>query len=186
MNTRRLKKFVLSALVFSIAAGSLPNLAEAGGREKQTFRHQTTSTLKAKRPGSGPVIANPGADIIVLPKYGGNGGLPNTGFCGSWNGGNQSVKLVVKNNGATQAAASVTYVEFRANFAPYQWPVNVATPALAPGQTQNVSVPIPADAWSHNAHPSVNFYLAGDVLKMVAETNETNNSKLSSCIGPAT
>lgn len=129
--------------------------------------------------GNGYADAKP--DLIILPKYNGNNGLPNTGYCGPWNGGHQSVIFYVKNAGDKMAAASNVYIGFGGGLVAIK-PV----PAIGAGQQVQIGQLIPQNAWSNHAHPSANFLIAADHNDDLDEESVTNNYGQSTCIGPAT
>jgi len=169
MNRPLLKIALLAA---GIGASALPVLADG-------------LSLSAGQPkgeqGKGVLKGVGSPDLVVLPRYAGNTFLPNTGFCGPWNGGNQSVRFYVRNVGSEAAPASVAYVGFGGSLT-----ATVNVPALAPGQQSSRSVAVPIAAWgSSQLHGSVNFLIAADHNDNVPESNVSNNYAQSSCIGPA-
>jgi hypothetical protein len=120
-------------------------------------------------------------DLIIEPRYAGNSGLPNTGFCGPWNGGNQKAYFYVKNIGAEAAPASDVYVGFGGGLT-----AMVAVPALQPGQSTLRNTSIPLAAWGGSQmHGVVNFLIAADHNDEVPESNVANNYGEGTCIGPA-
>ncbi|MCZ4280284.1 hypothetical protein O4H49_05820 [Kiloniella laminariae] len=165
----------------------------------RTLRPQAQSlSNRSTRPTvSGPVIfgapGGPGIpDLVVLPAYGGSSGMPNTGYCGSWNGGNQSVRWIVRNNGTAQAASSAVSLGFAVPLGqPWseKYPTNqvLNVPSLAPGQQIQMSFAIPAVSWSPTAHPSVTFGFAADYHQDNLEQGGEGNNLVSNafCLGPA-
>jgi hypothetical protein len=143
------------------------------------------STLRAQpgAPTAGGIIAQGPAkpDLIILPRYAGNNGQPQSGYCGPWNGGNQSVQFYVKNIGGAASAHSVVQVNFGGK--------NVGTlqvPALAPNQQTLRSKSIPLAAWGPSQyHASVQFLIAADHNDDMVEASEANNYGQSTCVGPA-
>lgn len=124
---------------------------------------------------------NGSADLIIEPRYSGHNGLPGTGFCGPWNGGNQKLWFHVTNIGSAPAPASQTHVGFGGALS-----ATIMVPALQPGQTVLRSVAIPLAAWGDSQmHGVVNFLIAADHSDAVAEASVTNNYGQGSCVGPA-
>ncbi len=122
------------------------------------------------------------ADLVILPRYSGNSGLPGSGFCGPWNGGNQKVYFYVKNIGNGVAAASDAYIGFNDGYNS-----TITVPQLAPNQSTLRSKTIPAGAWGPTQyHSSVQFLIAADQNDDTNETNDSNNYGQSTCMGPAT
>lgn len=122
------------------------------------------------------------ADLVILPWHGGNTGLPNSGFCGPWNGGNQKVFFYVKNIGSGVAASSDVYIGFNDGYNS-----TITVPQLAPNQSTLRSKTIPAGAWGPSQyHSSVQFLIAADHNDDTTETNDSNNYGQSTCNGPAT
>lgn len=120
-------------------------------------------------------------DLIILPRYSGNNGQPNTGYCGAWNGGNQNVQFYVKNIGSAASPSSVVQVNFGgSNYG------TVGVPSLAPNQQTLRSRSIPSAAWGPTQiHASVQFLIAADHDDDMIEGSETNNYGQSKCVGPA-
>lgn len=185
--TRSLSKSLYVALAGAVVAAGFAAAADAAELRKSGTRlklkaaqsHQTGTTGATGIAGNG--YAHAKADLVIVPQYGGSGGLPGTGYCGPWNGGNPSVKFFVRNIGAKPAPASDVYVGFGgSNF------VLKPVPALGAGQQVAVSHAIPASAWSHHAHPSAGFLIAADHHDDVIEESTTNNYGDGICIGPAT
>ena len=158
---------------------------------------RTTPTVKAPPVVGGGVIISRGVakpDLILVYPYdvpcmNGNcalpptSHLPNTGFCGPWNGGNQQVRLKIANVNATPAAATQVRISYLYSGAGLQSVANV--PALASGQTHVVNFNVPAGAWAPGLHSSLHYTIQADSGLVVAESNESNNSATSHCIGPA-
>ncbi|WP_421783521.1 hypothetical protein [Kiloniella litopenaei] len=143
---------------------------------------------------TGPVYGLPNGtpDLVVLPASGGTNGMPNTGYCGSWNGGNQSIRWIIRNVGTGMAPASVVSVGFDVPLGqpwndtyPTQQSLNV--PPLAPGQQFMMSHPIDPVSWSPTAHPLVSFGFFADYHANIDEISEANNHvEYARCLGPAT
>ncbi|WP_020593466.1 hypothetical protein [Kiloniella laminariae] len=158
---------------------------------------QSLSNRSSRPTAPGPVIFGaPGGtgtpDLVVLPAYGGSSGMPNTGYCGSWNGGNQSVRWIVRNTGTAQAASSVVSLGFAVPLGqPWsdKYPTNqvINVPALAPGQQIQMAYAIPAISWTPTAHPSVTFGFAADYHQDNLEQGGEGNNLVSNafCLGPA-
>jgi len=121
-------------------------------------------------------------DLIIKPRYAGHSGLPETGFCGPWNGGNQKVYFYVTNTGSEAAPASKAFVSFGGDLSKM-----VGVPGLAPGQSTLRSATIPDAAWGPGGqiHGVVDILIAADHHDEVPEANVTNNYGEGSCIGPA-
>lgn len=121
-------------------------------------------------------------DLIIEPRYAGTNGLPKTGFCGPWNGGNQKAYFYVKNIGAEAAPASDVYIGFGGDLTQI-----LGIPALQPGQSTLRSTAIPYEAWGPGGqiHGVVNLLIAADHNDDVAEGNVSNNYGEGACIGPA-
>jgi hypothetical protein len=120
-------------------------------------------------------------DLIIEPRYAGNSGLPGSGFCGPWNGGNPRVYFYVRNTGLEPAPASDAYVFFGKT-------LNASTgvPALDAGEQSLRSVAIPEAAWGPSPdHGAVDFLIAADHNDDVPEDDVTNNYGEGTCFGPA-
>lgn len=178
------RSIILTVNAVAIAAGLFAATAEAGeNRLRLKAKTAKVQTLKRSKSATG-VLAGTGTirpDLIITPRYGGNSGLPNSGYCGSWNGGNQKVMFYVRNTGTANAPASHVYVGFtEGGF------TTLPVPALAPGGQVLRSYDIPLAAWGPSQyHSSANFLIAADHNDAMVETSETNNYGQSSCIGPA-
>ncbi|WP_343562000.1 CARDB domain-containing protein [Kiloniella sp. b19] len=136
---------------------------------------------------AGPAILNgvgtPGQpDLVIEPWRNGTGGLPNSGYCGPWNGGNMAVKFYVVNKGNALAGPTVAQVNFGGtNYG------TVPVPAIAPNAKRLITSQIPLAAWGPNQyHASVNFLIAADHNDALNETDVTNNYGQGKCMGPAT
>jgi hypothetical protein len=185
-------KRILSITLHAVVAGAIfatgltANADAAELRTSKTkLKLKTAQTMQTGKAGATGLAGNgyvdAKADLIIVPQYGGSGGLPGTGYCGPWNGGNPSVKFFVKNIGDKAAPASDVYIGFGgSNFAVK------AVPAIGAGQQVAVSHPIPANAWSNHAHPSVQVLVAADHNDDVTEESVANNYGNGTCIGPAT
>jgi len=178
-----LRSFFKSATILGVVTATLVNVAAAN---TDTQRKQRLMIGKAPGPtatfnpqlGFG-TIGKP--DLIILPRYAGNSNMPNTGYCGAWNGGNQSVRFYVKNIG--NAVAPQSYVQV--NFGGSNYGL-VAVPSLAPNKQIARSRAIPASAWSPGGHSSVQFLIAADHNDAMNEISVTNNYGQGTCQGPAT
>jgi cysteine-rich repeat protein len=97
---------------------------------------------------------------------------PNSQFCQR----NAQGQLVVsvKNQGTTNAVASMTRVAFNPGGT-----VLVATPAITAGQTATVAVDIPGACWNMDC----DFTITVDANGAVNEANEGNNSANGLCLG---
>jgi hypothetical protein len=169
MNHPFLKTIVLAV---GIAATAVQVVADTPARAGATPKHEL---------GVGVLKGTGTPDLIILPRYAGNNDMPSTGYCGPWNGGNQSVRFYVRNVGSAQAPASDVYVFFGGNLIEM-----VAVPALGPGQQSSRSVAIPLAAWGPSQiHGSANFLIAADHNDEVPEDDVTNNYGQGSCLGPA-
>lgn len=188
-----MKRFTsLTALTLALAtavAAPVSVAQAADGKQKllrTTPKAQTTLRAQRATPQRGLKIGNRqgGAgqpDLVILPRYGGTNGLPQTGFCGPWNGGNQQVHFYVRNIGSAPMPSSVVQVNFGGNN--YG---NVAVPALAPNQQTLRTRSIPLAAWgSSQMHGNVQFLIAADHNDAMVEASEANNYGQSNCIGPA-
>ncbi|MEO1138220.1 MAG: CARDB domain-containing protein [Pseudomonadota bacterium] len=171
---------IRSALTASvILAGFAATVDAAELRKKQSRGHQqaigglTTGTSKG---GTGNF-----PDLIVFASNAITNGLPGTGFCGAWNGGNPSLNIVVGNVGNVQAGQSQLSVQFSNGSID-----NVNVPALNSGQNAVINVPIPGSAWTAPFHGHVQFDITANSTNVVPEGNLSNNTESSICIGPAT
>lgn len=188
MNNRNLRNAIFVLVAAAFAAGPMIGAAEAGKKKRGLKKLAAEQTLKKKRKRGAVLKGNSNGagkpDLVVQARFNGNNGLPNTGYCGAWNGGNQSVVWRLKNVGSVPSPASQVWVSFDPQ--DFNMLMKVNAPALAPGQTANMHVNIPAGAWSNNAHPSVNFSWHADGQWIIDEASEANNGGSSNCIGPAT
>jgi hypothetical protein len=141
-----------------------------------------THTSAGIKPFAKGVLKGAGSpDLIIEPRYAGNSGLPQTGFCGPWNGGNQKAYFYVKNVGSEAAPASDVYIGFGGALT-----AMVAVPALQPGQSTLRNTSIPLAAWGDSQiHGVANFLIAADHNDEVPESNVANNYGEGTCIGPA-
>lgn len=181
-----INNMIRSALTASVIVAGLAAQSEAAELRKKTKRAQPQATLQINQTKSatgvlsGTMELRP--DLVILPAAGGNSGQPNSGYCGPWNGGDQSVRFYVRNIGNTQASASHVQVNFGG---PYHDMLQV--PALAPNQQVLMTRDIPIGAWgSTQIHSSANFLIAADHLDAMNEVSEANNYGQSKCVGPAT
>jgi hypothetical protein len=159
-------------LAVGIAAIAVQVVAETPSR---------TSATPKRELGIGGLKGAGAPDLIIVPRYAGHSGMPTTGFCGPWNGGDQSVRFYVRNVGAAQAPASDVYVGFGGSLTE-----TVAVPALGPGQQTARSVEIPLAAWGPSQmHGVASFLIAADHNDEVPEDDVTNNYGEGSCVGPA-
>ncbi|MFD2205433.1 CARDB domain-containing protein [Kiloniella antarctica] len=177
---------------YKVIVPTRPNAPKAIVQKKQTPARART----IKKPNNGPVFGLPGGtgtpDLVVLPASAGSSGMPNNGYCGSWNGGNQSIRWIIRNNGTALAPASVVSVGFDVPLGlpwndtyPAQQSLNV--PPLAPGQQFLMSHPIAPASWTPTGHPSVRFGFFADYHATINEISEANNHVEDAfCLGPAT
>ncbi|WP_417454429.1 CARDB domain-containing protein [Kiloniella sp.] len=157
-------------------------------------RKNVAPTRSLNKRSNGPVYGLPNGtpDLVVLPASAGTNGMPNSGYCGSWNGGNQSIRWLIRNVGTGMAPASVVSVGFDVPLGqpwndtyPTQQSLNV--PPLAPGQQFAMSHPIDPVSWSPTAHPIVSFGFFADYHATIDEVSEANNHvEYARCLGPAT
>ncbi|VAW00065.1 hypothetical protein MNBD_ALPHA07-1925 [hydrothermal vent metagenome] len=187
MENSMINNIKLIALVSAMIVG-------AATADAQELRNKRSKSPKAKIqmpiPQTGPKLGlNAGrlggagkADLVILPRYSGNSGQPGSGFCGPWNGGNQTVYFYVKNIGNGVAASSDVYIGFNGGYNS-----TITVPQLAPNQRTLRSKTIPAGAWGPTQyHSSVQFLIAADQNDDTTETNVSNNYGQSTCVGPAT
>jgi len=175
-----LKNALQSVITASVIGTGFATATEAAElRQKSKRGHQIgiySLTLGITKGGGGA------ADLAIFPANGGSNGQPNSGYCGPWNGGNQSVRFYVRNVGNANATASHVQVNFGG---PYHGLVQV--PALGPNQQILITEAIPIAAWGASQyHSSVDFLIAADHLDAMNEPNEGNNFGQSLCMGPAT
>ena len=177
-----------AVLTASIIVAGFAATSDAAELRKKSKRLQVQRGVQMQNSQSGAGnfadngYADAKPDLIIVPKYnGGNNGLPNTGYCGPWNGGQPSVIFYVKNAGNKMAAASDVYIGFGGGLIAIK-PV----PAIGAGQQVQIGQLIPPNAWSNQAHPSVNFLIAADHNDDLDEESVANNYGQSTCIGPAT
>ncbi len=112
---------------------------------------------------------------------GGGGGLPdlipipgpNGDFCHRDPTGGRLI-VTVKNQGTADAGPSVVKVTFSNGPS-----ATAAVPLLTPGNSTDVSVPIPGGCFS----PDCGFRIVVDSTAVVAESNELNNTASGTCIG---
>lgn len=103
-------------------------------------------------------------DLIPVPDANGS-------FCRIRDG---QLIVTVRNQGTGPAGPSTTEVDFGSH-----GKVNAPTPALGPGASIDVSVPIPAGCFSPDCH----FRITVDALNQVIESNEGNNTASGFCLG---
>lgn len=182
-----MKRFIFSSLVAAVALsaagasaqsitlGAGSNDRRGGGGLSVGVGINIGNLIGKRQNGTGQ------PDLVVVPWKNGSNGQPNTGFCGPWNGGNQTVKFYIRNAGSGAAGPSMAYVGFQTN----TYLINV--PALNPGQQALVTRAIPAQAWGPSQyHSSVAFQIAADHLDQTTESPVTNNYGNGHCVGPAT
>ncbi len=169
----------LSTLTTAILAVTLGLTAGASAQQNRLGIAGDTRERPTLRVGPSHGAGQP--DLIIEPRYNGNNGLPGSGFCGPWNGGNQRVYFYVRNIGSAPAPASDVQVNFGGqNFG------TLAIPSLSPNQVTLRNTAIPLAAWGPTQyHGSVNFLIAADHNDDMTETSETNNYGQGKCIGPA-
>ncbi len=178
---------VMLAALLAASAGTPANAAQPDERmfevlepvKKKKQRHQT------KRPGS--FTAKKYVDLTPLAKFpvGSLPGAPNSGFCGSNQGGGVAkyVLVGVKNNGTKPGGAFINRVTFpdakpseRVQEDPYQ--------DSGPGfGTAFIGFKIPASAWKNG---KAKYVIKVDAKLDVKETNEGNNIATGYCVEPAT
>ena len=167
---------ILTASVILAGFAATADAAELR-KKQQRVQKQAAGSLTLGTTGGGGA-----ADLVILPANGGNNGQPGTGFCGPWNGGDQSVRFYVRNVGSANATASHVQINFGGAFHGMR-----QVPALAPNQQVLITEEIPLAAWGPSQyHSSVNFLIAADHLDAMNEPNEGNNFGQSLCVGPAT
>jgi len=187
---KRFASHTLKSLSMIAVLSTTVSAVDAASSKNSALRAQpvASTTLRAQRaaPKNGLAIRNRqgGAgkpDLIILPRYSGNSGLPHSGYCGAWNGGNQKVQFYVKNVGSVASPNSVVQVNFGgSNYG------TIGVPSLAPNQQTLRSRSIPSEAWGPSPyHASVQFLIAADHNDDMVEDSETNNYGQSTCMGPA-
>ena len=82
--------------------------------------------------------------------------------------------VTVRNQGLGTAGPSITHVDFSGGGAG-----SMPTPSLAPGQSVDLSFPIPPGCFS----PDCGFKITVDANGNVVEANEANNTASGICIG---
>lgn len=146
--------------------------------------------IQAPTPGQDPI--NPiigflvegvlASDLVVLPYAEGPTGPQGSGFCGTWDGTQQKVRMVIKNAGATPSNPSQMSLTFR-NPDDQSWEMSVVhLPAIAAGQSETIFYPIPNWAWSVEATSKAVFAGAIDIKGATAEKNEDNNVYGGTCL----
>lgn len=148
--------------------------------------------------GTGPIISSGvgSPDLIVAPPYlipciddirncraPRMTHLPESGYCGPWNGGNQKVRLNVINIGTAQSGLTQVNIEYLYSGAGLT--AAAVVPSLQPGETFLVEFSVPAGAWAPGGHSSYHYRLIVDIPGSVSESNEGNNVETSHCLGPA-
>jgi len=103
-------------------------------------------------------------DLIPVPDATGS-------FCRVEDG---ALIVTVRNQGLATAGPSTTHVDFSGGGA-----VSMPTPSLAPGQSVDLSFPIPPGCFS----PDCGFKITVDANGDVVEANEANNTATGICIG---
>lgn len=167
---------ILTASVIVAGFAATADAAELRKNQQRVEKQAVGGLTLGRTNGTGA------ADLMIVPASGGSNGQPNTGYCGAWNGGDQSVRFYVRNVGSANASASHVQINFGG---PYHGMRQV--PALAPNQQVLITEAIPLGAWGHSQyHGSVNFLIAADHLDAMNEPNEGNNFGQSQCVGPAT
>jgi hypothetical protein len=201
MNSKRVLTCTTLALAAAIQA--LPQSA-VGSPPKRTLpalsakpAAQAPTTVKALEPQRKPAagIARAGnakllgaplqADLLIAAYYGDGGlpeGFPGTGYCdpNPAGGASNKVRLRVKNQGATQAAASVLRVDFASGGSVF---LNV--PALAPDAETSGAAVIPAGCYPPGFSTNCQFNITVDANAQVSESSEFNNHAMSYCVAPA-
>ena len=121
-------------------------------------------------------------DLIPLPAFAppsptAPGALPQN-YCYSTTGGQRAdaIRIRVRNQGAGNAAESITEVAFGNN-----GPIQVATPAIAAGAEALLDVMIPRGCFVGES--SCTFKIRVDATSVLDESNEGNNDTSSHCPG---
>ena len=161
----------------TLAALSLITAVTASVADASDRRFQ----LKVQGPQLG-LTASILPDLIVTPNKPGQTGLPNTGVCGAWQPGYNTVHFRVKNVGAAQAGQSDLVIVFKKNGASVGGGA-VQIPPMGPGQQRFVTYPVPAAA-QPGYNDAFEIVVAADTSHDVVETNDKNNSMAAICVGP--
>ncbi len=181
---------MLGVAAFSILIAGSASMANASSSSKERLENSRPSggtkvnPTHTKRPGKfapapftdlAPLAPNP---VGPLP------GAPNSGFCGTNQGGGVAkvVLTSVKNNG-TKAGGNFHNKVIFLDAAPadrvHEDPYTDAGPGFTPAK---VFFNIPASAWKNG---KARFTFIVDSRKKVSETNENNNKVTSYCVEPA-
>ncbi len=183
-------------LAISVAIATMATMmgnANAAGGAKTTFErtkpHVNVSPVprsKDKRTSSGGLKPKPFVDLYPTAKFpaGPFPGAPNSGFCGTNNGGAAKYILVgAKNHGTKPGGNFINRVTFP-NALPSERVVEDPYTESGPGfGTAYIAFPIPASAWKNG---KAQYVIKVDAKSDVAETNESNNKAVGYCKAPAT
>lgn len=106
-------------------------------------------------------------------------GAPGTGFCGpqSSDGSLPDAVAIIANRGMKEASATTA----RFDFGPYGQ-LDRPVPALAPGQTHNISAPIPRQCFGSGRLNTCAFDVVADHAMVAPESLETNNIRRGHCL----
>lgn len=130
------------------------------------------------------VVASPYASLCIGCRVPASAHLPESGYCGPWNGANQKVRVNVVNAGSAPSGPSQVRINFLYSGSGLQAIANVP-PIDAGNGSYLVEFNVPAGAWSPGGHSSYHFTLTADSSGAVSESNEGNNTATSYCMGPA-
>lgn len=169
--------------MISLAAAMALNTAAADAAELRKSR-KTTAQIKIHNAqsvgslsaGGTQGIAKP--DLRIEPWKGGSSGMPNTGYCGPWNGGNMKIYFYVKNVGNAAIQPTLGITEFEGGKF-----VTFGAPALSPGQKKLVSMTLPANA-IEGLNDSTSFTMKANYMHKFGESNYLNNGSTGHCLGP--
>ncbi|MCG8492411.1 MAG: hypothetical protein MI743_12405 [Sneathiellales bacterium] len=190
---------LLAASVALATAFNLVGNAQAAGGAKETFERtkphmkvsptpQKPERKKAGKPNRavGGFKPKPFVDLYPAAKFpaGPFPGAPNSGFCGTNNGGAAKYILVgAKNNGTKAGGQFINRVTFP-NALPSERVIEDPYIDSGPGfGTSYIAFPIPASAWKNG---KAKYVIKVDSKLDVKETNEGNNIATGYCKAPAT
>ena len=187
---KTLHTILLGAAAFSILiAGSAATASAASPSKERLETSKPTGGVKVnpthtKRPSN--LAPAPFTDLVPLAPnpVGSLPGAPNSGFCGTNQGGGVAkvVLTSVKNNG-TKAGGNFHNKVIFTDAAPadrvHEDPYTDAGPGFTPAK---IFFNIPASAWKNG---KAKFTFIVDSRKKVSETNENNNKVSSYCVAPA-
>lgn len=109
--------------------------------------------------------------------------LPDSGYCGPWDGGDMKIRLIVLNFSSIPAGASQVRIDYLYHGQGLFSVANV--PALGHNEIHALEFDVPDGAWAPGLHSSLHFTIGADSAGHVAEMNEDNNTETSYCLGPA-